>query len=247
MARYEEAANLLKVGKSPLAIGQEMGISIDTVKQYLYRAVGEGLLSRSQLAFSVGANTTSFIDVAMETEKLPSRLHLRLFLKKAKFSQDRIEEALIYFDGRKRLPADLFELLCQIERLLHSTIKSELMSVEGEDGWWQELPEKVRIECVTRKEKDPEPVDPYSYTYFIHLKEIFEKKWSVLKEMLPDEMANNRQRFLSDLMMLNGIRNNVMHPIRYYNPSRDDFSFLQRFHDRILSAVFDRLANRNRG
>jgi predicted transcriptional regulator len=40
VAKYEEAATLLKSGRSPGAIANQFGISFYSVSEYLYTAVG---------------------------------------------------------------------------------------------------------------------------------------------------------------------------------------------------------------
>lgn len=49
MGRPDEADELLKKGNSPSKIAQEMGISLASVKQYLYIKVGEGKIRRSDI------------------------------------------------------------------------------------------------------------------------------------------------------------------------------------------------------
>lgn len=53
MGRPSDVAEFVRQGKTPTEIATKLGLSINTVEGYLHRAVGEGLLRRSDIYFSV--------------------------------------------------------------------------------------------------------------------------------------------------------------------------------------------------
>jgi hypothetical protein len=53
MGRPSDVAELVRQGKTPTGIAAKLGLSVNTVEGYLHRAVGEGLLRRSDIYFSV--------------------------------------------------------------------------------------------------------------------------------------------------------------------------------------------------
>ena len=52
MGRPSDVAQLVRQGKTPTEIAARLGVSV-SVEGYLHRAVGEGLLRRSDIYFSV--------------------------------------------------------------------------------------------------------------------------------------------------------------------------------------------------
>jgi predicted transcriptional regulator len=53
MGRPQESAELLLKGFSPSKIASKFGISTKSVKQYLFVAIGMGLIRRSDILFSI--------------------------------------------------------------------------------------------------------------------------------------------------------------------------------------------------
>jgi|ERR1017187_4105410 hypothetical protein len=242
MARHDDAAELVKQGHSPKAIALSWGVSVTSVTQCLTVAVGRGLLYRSEILFAIGESTVKGVDVAAEKYGLRTRWDLQRLLRQAlpTIEQGTMDELLFCFDLRSAPLADMYELLCNLERYLHTYVRTKMEAVFGPKEWWSKLPKKVRDDCNDTKEEinDPEHQDdPYRFTTFIHLRVIFEDLWNELSQGLPKKVASNRKSFLSDLTALNGIRNRVMHPIRGYRPSKADFEFVRNFVDRVFVDV----------
>src|SRR5436853_7542293 len=53
MGRPWDVAELVKSGLTPIEIARRLGVTVESVAGYLHRAVGEGLLRRSDIYFSV--------------------------------------------------------------------------------------------------------------------------------------------------------------------------------------------------
>jgi predicted transcriptional regulator len=62
MARKYEAAAHLRAGKNLKQIASDMGISLQSVAQYLYTKVGEGTVKRSDILFSIEPNIRKLIE-----------------------------------------------------------------------------------------------------------------------------------------------------------------------------------------
>jgi hypothetical protein len=146
------------------------------------------------------------------------------------------EDALLYFALREAPRADLYESLCRLEAFMHTYIGTELKRAHGSDWWRKGIPEGVRKDCVFAREGDPEPqADPYCYTTFIHLRDIFDKQWGIFCQLLPKSLAGDKSKFLSELVRLNTVRNRVMHPVRGYRPTKRDIDFVRDFAARMFA------------
>ncbi len=72
MGRPEEVAALIKQGKSPQQIRDELDRTTSTVQGYLWRAVGEKLIMFSDIAFAIPLPVRERIESLLE--RVP-RLH----------------------------------------------------------------------------------------------------------------------------------------------------------------------------
>jgi hypothetical protein len=205
MSRVWDAARLLKAGESPPKIAADLGLSLSSVLTYLKRAVGEGLVRRSDIYFSFPPE------------------------HRAEYS-----DLLQPYAAAAGALGDMFEDVRAIEVSLHTRIRRKLVELYGQEetGWWRlGVPEAVRLKCQERREKDSEsPCEPYSYTDLQDLAKIMESHWANFREQLPAEYASNRRLLLDDMGRLNRIRNKVMHPVRGFTPSDEDFDFVRRLH-----------------
>jgi hypothetical protein len=126
---------------------------------------------------------------------------------------------------------DMYELVRSVEVRLHDFIRQAFVAEFGEEQWWRGgVPDNIRAECAALLEKDPEPAEePYRYTHLINLREILDKRWSILGKYLPKSLLNQKKDLLERLLRLNRIRNAVMHPVRNTVISEDDFEFVRDF------------------
>ena len=202
MGRPKEVAELVLAGRTPAEIAADFGLTMATIEGYLHRAVGEGLLRRSDIYFSVPPE---------RRQSDPTLSHW-------------------YSDARHAL-GDMYEDIRRIEITLHDKIREALILRygDGEAGWWRQgIPESVRVKCQERREKDQdEPCQPFCYSDMLDLDAILEKEWSLLKDLFSDYSANRKQ-LSKDLRHLNRIRNKVMHPVRGMVPGEEDFDFVHR-------------------
>ena len=204
MGRPDDTARLLSQGRNPLEIASILGISLASVLSYLDRAVGEGLIRRSDIYFS-----------------FPPEL-------RATHSS----ELKRYTSARVAL-GDLYEDVRQIEVSLHAQVRQVLVDKYGaeERGWWRQgVPEAVRVKCQERRERDvDDPCEAYCYTDLLDLGKIIEGEWNLFKNKHPACYSTNRKALLEHLARLNRIRNKVMHPVRSASPCEEDFDFVRQF------------------
>ena len=201
MGRPREVAELVRKGKTPNEIAKELSVNLASVEGYLHRAVGESLLRRSDIYFFVSP-------------------------------EDRMSDSTLskWFKDPRRALGDMYEDIWCIESDLHEQIRKALVRKygEGEAGWWRQgVPEKVRVKCQERRERDvDEPCEVFCYSDLLDLDAILEVQWALLKRLFPDYA--NRKHLSGDLKRLNRLRNKVMHPTRRFVPDENDFDFVRK-------------------
>jgi hypothetical protein len=205
MGRPNDVAKLVLTGRTPTDIAAELGIGISSVEGYLHRAVGEGLLRRSDIFFSVPPE---------RRKSDPTITHW-------------------YSDPQHAL-GDMYEDIRRLEIGLHERIAAALVRRygDGDGGWWRQgVPESVRVKCQGRRETDPDdPCEPFCYSDLLDLDAILKEQWSLLKDLFAPKYAANRKQLSEDIRRLNRIRNKVMHPVRGMVPDEQDFDFVHELH-----------------
>ncbi len=123
LGRPDQAAELLKKGKSPSKIAQEMGISTASVKQYLYIKVGEGRIRRSDIFFSMDEIIRNKIESIISQHQkypIPYWVIYNLLKKEGEIvNKDDVQLYCELRDARVSL-GDMYEDIRNIELQLHS-------------------------------------------------------------------------------------------------------------------------------
>jgi hypothetical protein len=141
----------------------------------------------------------------------------------------------------------MYVFLSELEQTLHTQIRAVLEKQHGHSDkeWWMRgVPKKVREKCATARENDPEAYKQsahlYSYTTLIQLKDILESpdNEKLFRKHLPASVANDLKGFFGDLTRLNGIRNQVMHPVRDEPPTETEFVFVREMHSKLCRNAF---------
>lgn len=204
----------------------------------MYVAIGMGLLRRSDILLSLDKSVRSVVDEIIR-ENGSEDIY---FIQKTAYKRDAYihpEDLETYLALRKErvFLGDLYVSLVNLEKTIHRMVKKLLQEHFGKDNekWWkQAVPETVRIACVTSRERDRgNPVDPYCYTNFIHLKEIIDKNWSIFRKHLPPKESSDKRLLMQSLNRINSIRNKVMHPVRESPPTEEEFSFIHDMCSRL--------------
>jgi len=231
---------MLQEGLSPAQIAERLGISTGSVRQYLWVAVGEGLIRRSDILFSLPKILRQSAELCVSKGNF-SIYDLEGVLDQNEIPYQRVELEMVWNLTVARAGlGDLYEYLISTEKLLHEQIHKVLAAKYGDTDWWRQgVPEKVRLDCVTAREKDTDgDGEPFAYTTLIHLREILERQWPQFQNLLPKEAAADKKAFLRDLERLNGIRNRVMHPTRLHKISDDDFEFAREMHRKLRAEAW---------
>jgi hypothetical protein len=237
--RYR-AAELLRQGLSPSKIAREMNAPLGAVMNYLYRLVGEGALRRSDILFTLDRRARQEIEKIVQQRGTTSPGKIRRWLQSAGIEVDR-EDLILYLklrDARVDL-GDMYEMIRDLELSLHKFVRDSLIGRYGEENWWREgVPLNVREDCALINERDPEPAkELFCYTTVMNLFVIFDKQWADISAELPPKLRSNKQEFLARLKRLNAIRNMVMHPVKGYTITEEDFDLLRELHADFAPAV----------
>jgi len=198
--------------------------------------VGKGNLKKSDIWFSINHNMREMIEKCRSDDEIAIE---EGFLEFFQIYESNMEEFKLYIKLEKARAAhgDMYELISEIELLLHRAIKNILIKTYGiaETEWWEKgIPFKIREACCKRRKDDNEPTkDPYCYITIINLKDIFDKQWIIFKELLPEDLSIDKKGFLRNLIKINKIRNFVMHPSKGYDFKPKDFDFIYEFHASI--------------
>jgi len=241
MAQWHEAVELVRTGHSPGSVAAHMGVSIETVLPYIYRGVGCGEISRSEVVFSISREVRAAVEGALADlgsfapeQRVVSAIRIqatddvRAYLRlRAASTRNSAAYGLLGWTVEFAFLGDMYQIITDLELTLHYFIRQALTFMFGDDWWRASVPEPIRKECRNAQEGDLEPVeDPFCYTNFIHLKQIIDKHWGKFVGVLPNDLARNKPDLLSRLSRLNQIRNRVMHPVKQRAPSEDDFAFV---------------------
>lgn len=238
MYRRHQAAQLLREGLSLGEIPFKLHITIPSVVQYLYTAVGEGIIRRSDILFSIPQEDRQAIEAIIEESGAIEIGELHHKLQLAKHPID-IEVLQVYLDLRdtRVQMGDMYEYISEIDKTLHNVIKEALTSKYGpeEEGWWRQgVPAHVRKTCAGMREEDPEPAEEsFCYTNFLHLQEILDKQWNLFSQALPKDLVHDKKEFLDHFTKLNQIRNFVVHPVKGLRLTESDFAFVRSFYERV--------------
>jgi hypothetical protein len=237
MARQDQAADLLRQGLPPSEIARQVGTSPALIMRYLCLKIGEGELRRSDIAFSLPHEVRTAIEQAIEKTGSTSVGAVTRELRAQGLNADRGDIGVyIHYRRTRVVLGDMYELVRSVEVRLHDFIKQAFIAEFGEEQWWRGgVPDNIRAECAALLEKDPEPAEElYRYTHLINLREILDKRWSVLGKYLPKSLLNQKKDLLDRLLRLNRIRNAVMHPVRNTVIAEDDFEFVRDFEKQFV-------------
>jgi hypothetical protein len=237
--RRERAANLLLQGMPPSKIADEMHLPLGAVMNLLYNQVGHGRIRRSDILFSIDAETRRAIEEAIQQTGKDTTSAVRRALQRAGVNVSRadLDVYLKLRDSRVDL-GDMYEFLSDIEVRLHDYVRTSLVAHYGEENWWRQgVPLPVREDCAVTSERDHEPAaNLYCYTTVMNLRFIIDREWNVLSQNLPGRLRADKQEFLLSLQRLNRIRNVVMHPVKGIRLTDDDFEFVRRLHAHLAVA-----------
>jgi len=246
--------NQLLEGIRPSRIASASQLPIQSVVEETMKAINEHRIRRSQVLATLDNDLQDQVALWFPSWNKrpkavsPEFIHNQLRETNAGEFDLEIEEVRLYLTCLQRgfRDGELYELLCEIERTLHTKIRQILVENHGpeEAGWWRKgVPQGIREDCACRRERDESDTaaqNPlYNYTTLGQLKGIlkFDENAHVFKDRLPLAAKGkppNMKLLDDDLAKLVKIRNKVMHPIGTVPPNEEEF-----FVVRELQAKFD--------
>lgn len=232
--------NLLLEGNSPAGIAQQTGLPQGVVLNQLFNLVGQGRLRRSDILFSIDAETRRHIEqsIAQAGSTEPRRVRRALQRANVTIRPEDLDVYLRLRDARVDL-GDMYEFIREIELKLHEFIRTSLVGEYGDADWWRKgVPLNVREDCAVMNERDAEPVASlYCYTTVMNLRTILDREWSVISRHLPNALRTDKQQTLASLIRFNRIRNIVMHPVKGILLADEDFDFVRRLRNQLVRAT----------
>lgn len=240
MGVRDDTVRLVRAGESPGKIAEIMQVNPKTTLGYLDEMVGRGWIRRFDIFFTIPKTVRKAVIRVLEKAPTshPEYIADRLKSDGLAVKLGDVYAVVKYRDTQNAL-GDMYEDIRDIETNLHLQIREVLEKElgKGEYGLWRKgIPEAIRTDCHSKREKDEEPVsDPYCYTDLIDLWKIIDKNWKSISENLPKDVKSNKKKLEEDFTRLNRIRNMVMHPVRGLIPTEDDFDFIRDFKSRLFN------------
>ena len=233
MNDVEVCVAALRQGHTPHEVAHAQGVSLSSVLGLLDRAVGEGILARSNIYFAISGSTRSAVEAAcrersyfpeptrqvVPTDPVGDLLH--------GLEPDDVQVCLRYGPA-SRYFGDLYELVRRFEIELHGLVRDVLVKAFGNEkrAWWYRgVPVAVRKGCADRAEDVGRyDVDPWTCTYLLDMQTVMKSQWD---HFTPLYKVGNRNEVFLEIKTVNDIRNRVMHPVRDAAPRDEDFDALR--------------------
>lgn len=152
------------------------------------------------------------------------------------FNPDGLDEFLASQDVAANGKASA--LITDLQRTLFEFVIGKLKDELG-DSWWKEgVPLRIRTDCVSRREEDPENLEPEQYLYLKDYITIAANNWSMFSKFFSLKEKGGKEAQLSWMQKINTIRNKTMHPERGL-VTPDELQFVQDHSDQFISKLSD--------
>lgn len=237
MSVRENAANLIKSGKSPSDVAFELNKPMGEVARMLLLQIGEGNLTYADVFFTISPHKLDEYEQALERFRDRSRFSLIQSLRARGIGHDQAQELELYLRCRDAVAGDMYLAIRRLEVRLHQFVRRILEGAfpRNNDAWWRNgVPLTIRQRCAQIREEDEDPFDAYSYTTFIDLKRIIDANWAVFVEALPRQLTTDKREFMRNMDRLNSIRNRVMHPTKLASVLREEYEYVIQMMGRIF-------------
>ncbi len=254
----EEARKMLLQGITPHVISRRLSVPLDLLLREFHRLIGEDLLRRSDVLFSIPAERRTRIrsvaglrgDDHMEFLRSLKRKGMDELWKSEEELLNDIRIVLAYGDSRVLL-GDMYEEIRAVEVGLYEYVERKLKSRFGDrlEEWWvQGVPVETRVSCAERQQRDALRRPWEAYLDLIDLSEVIQKAWQVFEEDFKAPCVRGdgygkipiqefRRQLLGDLRDLNEVRNIVMHPISRVVPEESGFECAGRLRRIIIKLM----------
>lgn len=164
-----------------------------------------------------GARDRNNQDIAQASESIAA-----CFFEAFHFLEDIVPSSpfhlvVLSHQPEERTSVDAGELLNKIEVILYDKVVRALRTAHGSDWWRAAVPESIRVDCVTKKEREPSGADipVHAYLTFIDLRAIIDRNWSIFAPLMETISGHQGKRPGTRwLVELNTLRNTWAHPIK---------------------------------
>lgn len=194
MAGADECARMLREGKTPREIGDARGVRLSTVHDYLDRAVGKGVIRRSDIYFSIASSTRDLVEKVKDEQQIKVRrdpydgyVHMRQFEKALPHEQPQDIQVCLRYGPACRYYGDLYEELrgfeVDLHRLVRPVLEREYNAAAG--AWWfSGVDESTRKSAAGRAEElARDGYDPWLCVTLIELSTTVTKQWSLFSPL----------------------------------------------------------------
>lgn len=238
----ERIIGLVSEGLCPSRIAKELDLRVNEIITVIHTAISNGKLKRSDVIASFDKDWRGLVDTWADYGNPIAPDKMIAMLELLDMPHD-VQELSLYLDYQKQHATlgDTYQLLSDLERMLHALFKSVLVKKfgAGDARWWAQcIPETVRISCAQNRERDQGYQEhPYAYTTLMDLWTILDKQWSVLNTHFLTEVTKDKKQLERDWKKLNSLRNRVMHPVRGEPPSDEDYDFAKEMKRKLQPKI----------
>lgn len=211
MGRPEQVAGLCRMGFNPVDIAKILDINTQSVIGYLYRAIGNRYISTSDIVLSISPELRSQIDAAVSDLNTEYWFSIYQALRINGYEPNR-DLICLYLHLRGTIKGDLYFLITQVEKTLH-TIVTLTLGQEYSYRYFSQLAEKAKKlqplfsntlngipdleKAVCIRNRVMHPIPPYTPTDddFFYVKGLRHCLVQVLATCLGKEILSDEQHF----------------------------------------------------
>lgn len=234
MSAADICAEDLRSGLTPPQIAAKQGLSLSKVFEELNRAVGDNLISRSEIYFSIDGELRAKVEESCRvhgyrpTSAVVGSAALEPLA--ADLTGEDTEQVLVClrYGPASRYYGDLYELIRKYELDYHHLTRDVLIREYGlsRRAWWYlGVPVGVRQGCAARAEELADfDRDPWTCSYLIDIASVLKDQWRLFEALFKVPSKND---VFAEIRSVNEVRNRVMHPVRDDPPTDADFDTLR--------------------
>jgi DNA sulfur modification protein DndB len=156
----------------------------------------------------------------------------------SEFNPDGLAQWIKEHTGQYNVPS--YELgHNHIEPLIHEFVIATLKKEYGEKAWWSEgVPKDIQKDCSDARIDSDSTEPDWHFLNTIHYRSIISKNWGLLGECFtPPDMHNvSKEKKLSWLVRLNGLRQKYSHPQRDIL-TEEEYNYLQQLYEWLESKL----------
>lgn len=239
--------NLAIEGMRPYKIAAHLNLTTSDVTESLVAAITAHKIKRSQVLATLEMEIQEELSVWLPSLRKFNPKKIERFFPLIKDLTAgcidlTIEELNLYLLCYKKgfQDGDLYELLCDFERTMHTKIKTALIHSYGDHAWWKNgVPLAIRTKCGQRfEEAEDGEYPPYGFITLGEMLHIltYKPNQSVFSQKLP--LAQNKKPLKVEMLQkefkeITKIRNKVMHPVGALPTTEDEFFFVREMVDKF--------------